>query len=239
MVAVRASGIGRLLVAFQVAPALSIREDWARKLFDTLQDEFPQFLGMPLIERDQFATFLRPAREDVPAQAICQIVRQSVEVVLERPSPEEARAFPPFLHRLYQLSRQIFHIGRVSRVGRVQQTGYILDSDSDAARDALRDCLTKLSPEEADDVQLQFSVREDIFNVNLALRTAASSNEPGPAGLPFRDTLVAQSDVNNWDTSLDVDWTMAERVLTRGARHADEDVPAFLQVRLGLEVQQG
>ena len=239
MVLVKASHIGRLLVAFQVSPALSIREDWSRTLFERLQDEFPQLLGLAVIERDQFATFLRPASEGEAGEPICQIQGQGIQVVVEKPSSEDAAALPAFVGHLYRESREIFHIAHVRRVGRVQQTGYILDSDSDAARDALRDCLTKLGPQEADDVQLQFSVREDIFNVNLTLRPAASSNEPGPTGIPIRDILVAQSDVNNWDMRLDVDWGMAERILVRGAKHANEDVPAFIQTRLGLEIRQG
>jgi len=237
MPAVREPKTTRLLIACTLVPAASIREDWTRSLFETLQDEFPQLLGTPIIIPDRAASFLRPAAGGVEPRQVCQIAGDSVVVGADLPSEGDMDALPKLALRAFELARRIYHTERVARVGRVQLVSWTLDPDGGSS-ELIRDGLTVLKPEEASDLELQITRRDGIFNVNLKLSPASSSDRPGPSGLPVRDVLLTQSDVNNWDTSGDVSGDLAGTILARGARHAQEEVPAFLRDKLRLQLEE-
>ena len=239
MARVKQHRVVRLLIACTVDQAVSIREDWTRSMFQRLQDEFPRLLGTPLIVPDQAAAFLRPAEEGGRPAQLCEIRGNNLVVVAETPSSGDMQVLPGFALRLFDLARDTYHVERVARVGRVEVAAWTLDADGDAAPEVIRTGLTKLEPEEAADVELQFTKHEDMYNINLRLSTNLSSGEPGPTGPPKRDILLTQSDVNNWDVQGDVTRGVAEDILARGAKHAREEVPAFLRDRLSLQIDEG
>ena len=236
MVAVKEMRVRRLLIGFSVDPELSVREDWARSMFNALQDEFPQLLGTPIILPDQAASFLTPAGEDSPAVQICHIARRNILVGSDDPSRDRMESIPSLARRVYEVSREMFHVGRVTRLGRVQVTSWLLNTEADDAAGVIRTGLTKLGADEAADVDLLFVKREESFNINLKLSTG--SNSPQPTGQQLLDLLIAQSDVNNWDVTGDVSWEDAQKIISRGAKHANEEVPTFFRERLGLKLTE-
>jgi len=228
----------RLLIACTVVPSVPIREDWTRAMFEKLQDEFPDLLGTPLIVRDQFATFLRPAVGNAPPAQICQIAADNLLVGADPLRPGDQDVLPNLALRLFELARDTYHIQRIARVGRVEVAGCVLEAASEGASAIIRSTLTKLEPGEAADVELQFTRREGPYNINLKLSSASSSSIPGPTGLPVRDVLVTQSDVNNWDMSGDISQELAQAIVERGKRHARDEVPALLRERMGLDIRE-
>ncbi len=225
----------RLLVVYTVQPPLYLSAQRGRQLSDTLVDEFPQLLGSPLIAEDQFVTLLRTASPDRLPEPVCQIATDSVQVALQNPSQADMKQLLPLLRRVYDLVREIYHVQRVCRAGRVHNKGYVIADEGEDARKIVRDCLTKLTSEQATDCQVQFSRRDGPYNVNLSVVPASTSGSKADVELPVHDVLLTGSDVNNWDISGDVPWDKVEEILTRGAQHADEEVPQFLREQLGVD----
>jgi len=228
----------RLLVAYNVVPALYLTAERGREMFETLLGEFPELIGLPpVIMENQGATFLRTARPNRPPEALCQLLSDSVQVTLQDPSPVDVETLPRFLQKVYELVRNVYGVQRVSRAGRVDNRGYVLAEGAEDARKTVRECLTKLTVDQATDVQLQFTKRDGPYNVNFSVVPDASRGSKADADPPVHNVVLTGSDVNNWDVSGDVPWDKVQEILARGAKHADEEVPQFLRENLGIDTQ--
>lgn len=236
MLQVKDVRISRLLVAYTVVPPLYLSAERARRLFEQLLAGFPDLVGTPpFILEDQGVTFVRAARPGRPPEPICQLMNDSVQVTLQDPDPKDVAALTPLLRVVYNSVREIYQVQRVCRAGRVDNRGYVMADASEDTRTIVRDGLTKLTAEQATDVQLQFSRRDGPYNVNLGVVPASSSGSKADAESPVRDVILTGSDVNNWYIGDDVPWDKVEEILTRGAQHADEEVPQFLREQLGVD----
>ena len=227
----------RVLVVYNVQPPLYLSQQRGRRLCDALVEEFPELLGSPLIAEDQFVTLLRAPSVGRAPEPVCHIANDSVNVTLSNPSEADLEQLGSLLRRVYDLVRDIYHVQRVLRAGRVHNKEYVLAEGEEDARAIVRECLTRLTAEQATDVQLQFSRRDGPYNVNLSVfpvPTSGSKADPEP---PPHDLIVTGSDVNNWDVSGDVPWDKVEVILTRGAQHANVEVPQFLRDQLHVDAQ--
>jgi hypothetical protein len=237
MLRVTQTSVVRLALGLTVEPALYVSEARSRRVFEVLLDEFPQLAAVPLVDQERMAVLLRPARGKRQATPVCQFLGNSVVVGMDMPTRDEIDVFLAFGGRVYELVRQVFHVGRVARAGRVESNSYTLEGEGNVAAEALRTSLTKLSADDALDLSVQFTRRDGPYNINLSLVTG-SSEDTGDPTTTLRNVVLAQSDVNNWDQSGDITWEQSEAIWQRGMEHAQQQVPAFLRDRVKLEIGQ-
>ncbi|MBN1461664.1 MAG: hypothetical protein JXA57_19200 [Armatimonadetes bacterium] len=228
----------RLLVAYTVAPPLYLTEERGQRLFEALVGEHSGLIATPpFIVEDQQVVFVRARSAGRALEPVCQLMNDSVQITLQNPAEDELAEFPSLVEDVYAQVRELYNVKRVCRAGRVDNKGYVLADEEADTRSIIRDSVTKLTPGEAVEVQLQFSQRDGDYNINLSLVPALTAGVKSAAQPPPHDVILTGSDVNNWDTEGDVSWDEVKKILERSARHADEEVPQFLREHLGIDAQ--